>query len=139
MNIRVKHGRLDMRRNFFSLRVIDSWNQIPSEVKRSMREVPEGLQRAESKPVAPRQMESARESTRCEQGATRSGCSLRGSTWAMGDDFTSKQVKVRIGSGPEMASNWKSRIRFPGSVSVSESASKRCQSKTLCSGNRARR
>ena len=34
MNIRVKHGRLDMRRNFFSLRVIDSWNQIPSEIKR---------------------------------------------------------------------------------------------------------
>ena len=34
MNIRVKHGRLDMRRNFFSLRVIDSWNQIPSEMKR---------------------------------------------------------------------------------------------------------
>jgi hypothetical protein len=34
MNIRIKHGRLDMRRNFFSLRVIDSWNQIPSEVKR---------------------------------------------------------------------------------------------------------
>ena len=34
MNIRVKHGRLDMRRNFFSLRVIDSWNQIPSDMKR---------------------------------------------------------------------------------------------------------
>jgi hypothetical protein len=34
LNIRVKHGRLDMRRNFFSLRVIDSWNQIPSEIKR---------------------------------------------------------------------------------------------------------
>jgi hypothetical protein len=34
LNIRVKHGRLDMRRNFFSLHVIDSWNQIPSEMKR---------------------------------------------------------------------------------------------------------
>ncbi len=41
---------------FYSLRVIDIWNQIPSEVKKngSMWEVPEGLQSAESKPVAPR-------------------------------------------------------------------------------------
>jgi hypothetical protein len=30
LNIRVKHEE----ENFFSLRVIDSWNQIPSEVKR---------------------------------------------------------------------------------------------------------
>jgi hypothetical protein len=34
LNIRVRHGRLDMRRNFFSLRVIEDWNKIPSEVKR---------------------------------------------------------------------------------------------------------
>jgi hypothetical protein len=34
LNIRVKHGRLDMRRNFFSLRVIDSWKQIPNEMKK---------------------------------------------------------------------------------------------------------
>jgi hypothetical protein len=34
LNIKVKHGRLDMRRNFFSVRVIDSWNQIPSDMKR---------------------------------------------------------------------------------------------------------
>jgi len=34
LNIRVRHGRLDMRRNFFSLRVIEDWNKIPPEVKR---------------------------------------------------------------------------------------------------------
>jgi hypothetical protein len=34
LNIGVKHARLDMRRDFFSLRVIDSWNQVPNEVKR---------------------------------------------------------------------------------------------------------
>jgi hypothetical protein len=51
LNIRVKH---DMRRRFFSLRVIDSWNQIPSEVKRM--EVCENFRKtyesAESKPDA---------------------------------------------------------------------------------------
>jgi hypothetical protein len=30
----VWNGRLDMRRNFFSLRVIEGWNKIPPEVKR---------------------------------------------------------------------------------------------------------
>jgi hypothetical protein len=34
LNMKVRHGRLDMRRNFFILRMIDSWNQIPSEMKR---------------------------------------------------------------------------------------------------------
>jgi hypothetical protein len=44
-------------------------------------------------PVAPRLTRKARAiQPRCERGATRSGCSLRGPTWAMGDDFTSKQV-----------------------------------------------
>ncbi len=33
-NLRVKHGRLDQRRNFFSIRVIEDWNRIPAEVKR---------------------------------------------------------------------------------------------------------
>ena len=37
LNIRVRHGRLDMRRNFFSLRVIEDWNKIPQEVKRLKR------------------------------------------------------------------------------------------------------
>ncbi len=85
LNIRVEHGRLDMRRNFFSLRVIDSWNQIPSEIKR--------IEKcdAESCPVAPCLIGKARANQpRCEQGATRSGCSLRGPTWTMGDDLTSK-------------------------------------------------
>jgi hypothetical protein len=29
----VKHGRLDLRRNFFSIRVIEDWNQIPAEMR----------------------------------------------------------------------------------------------------------
>jgi len=33
LNIVVKHGRLDVRRNFFSIRVIDSWNEIPPDLK----------------------------------------------------------------------------------------------------------
>ena len=33
-NLKVKHGRLDPRRNFFSIRVIEDWNRIPADVKR---------------------------------------------------------------------------------------------------------
>jgi hypothetical protein len=33
-NLKVRHGRLDKRRNFFSIRVIEDWNSIPAEVKR---------------------------------------------------------------------------------------------------------
>ena len=33
LNIVVKHGRLDVRRQFFSIRVIDGWNEIPPDVK----------------------------------------------------------------------------------------------------------
>jgi hypothetical protein len=60
-----------------------------------MREFSGGLQKAESCPVAARLTRKARAiQPRCKQGATRSGCSLRGPTWAMGDDFTSKQVNL---------------------------------------------
>jgi hypothetical protein len=33
-NLRVKNGRLDQRRNFFILRVIEDWHRIPADVKR---------------------------------------------------------------------------------------------------------
>ena len=33
LNIVVKHGRLDVRREFFTMRVIESWNEIPPDVK----------------------------------------------------------------------------------------------------------
>jgi hypothetical protein len=33
LNLRTKHGRMELRRNFFSVRVIDSWNAIPSDVR----------------------------------------------------------------------------------------------------------
>ena len=33
LNLRVNHGRLEIRRNFFSVRVIESWNKIPSDLK----------------------------------------------------------------------------------------------------------
>ena len=33
LNIRVKHGRLEVRRNFFTVRVTKQWNQVPTEIK----------------------------------------------------------------------------------------------------------
>ena len=33
LNVRVKHGRLDVRRNFFSVRVSGQWNDIPGHIK----------------------------------------------------------------------------------------------------------
>ena len=33
LNIAVRSGRLDLRRNFFSIRVIESWNEIPPDLK----------------------------------------------------------------------------------------------------------
>ena len=33
LNVTVKHGRLDIRRNFFSVRVTELWNNVPSEIK----------------------------------------------------------------------------------------------------------
>ncbi len=33
LNLRPRPARLEVRRNFFSNRVVESWNQIPSDVK----------------------------------------------------------------------------------------------------------
>ena len=33
LNIRIRHGRLDTRKNFFTVRVTEQWNRIPSEIK----------------------------------------------------------------------------------------------------------
>ena len=33
LNVRVRHGRLDNRRNFFSVRVSGQWNDIPGHIK----------------------------------------------------------------------------------------------------------
>ena len=33
LNVRVRHGRLDVRRNFFSVRVSGQWNDIPGHIK----------------------------------------------------------------------------------------------------------
>ena len=35
LNVVVKHGRLDIRKNFFSIRVTEPWNNVPAEIKRS--------------------------------------------------------------------------------------------------------
>ena len=36
LNIKVKNDRLEMRRNFFSVRVSSQWNLIPAHLKRMM-------------------------------------------------------------------------------------------------------
>jgi len=36
MNIRQQACRLDIRRNFFSQRVIDNWNKVPTAIKNSV-------------------------------------------------------------------------------------------------------
>ena len=33
LNVRVKHGRLEVRRNFFSVRASGQWNDIPGHIK----------------------------------------------------------------------------------------------------------
>ena len=32
-NLRMRQGRMEVRRNFFSVRVVDSWNNIPDKVR----------------------------------------------------------------------------------------------------------
>ena len=34
LNVRVRHGRLDIRRHFFSVRVTENWNRVPSDIKK---------------------------------------------------------------------------------------------------------
>ena len=33
LNVRIRHGRLDIRKNFFSVRVTEPWNNVPSNMK----------------------------------------------------------------------------------------------------------
>jgi hypothetical protein len=35
LNVRPNHGRLEIRRNFFSVRAGDHWNQVPPGIKRA--------------------------------------------------------------------------------------------------------
>jgi len=35
LNIKIKHGRLELRKSFFSIRVIEEWNKIPADLKNS--------------------------------------------------------------------------------------------------------
>jgi hypothetical protein len=35
LNVRPNHGRLDIRRHFFSVRVGEPWNRVPGEIKRA--------------------------------------------------------------------------------------------------------
>jgi len=34
LNVRIKHGRLDIRKHFFSVRVCENWNKVPGDIKR---------------------------------------------------------------------------------------------------------
>jgi len=53
--LRVKHGRLDPRRNFFSIRVTEDWNNIPAEEKSGQqRELQSHISNSESDPDEPR-------------------------------------------------------------------------------------
>ena len=36
LNVKVKNGRLELRRNFFSVRVASQWNSIPAQIKKMM-------------------------------------------------------------------------------------------------------
>ena len=47
LNVIVTHGQLDTRRNFFSIRVTEDWNRVPSDIKK-MRSV-EGVKNAYAK------------------------------------------------------------------------------------------
>ena len=35
LNVKLKHGRLEMRRNFFSVRAAKAWNEVPAIIKRA--------------------------------------------------------------------------------------------------------
>jgi hypothetical protein len=35
LNLKLKPARLDIRRNFFTQRIVKKWNEIPAEIKRS--------------------------------------------------------------------------------------------------------
>ena len=37
LNLKVRQGRLEIRRNFFSNRVVSSWNDIPSDIRETVR------------------------------------------------------------------------------------------------------
>jgi hypothetical protein len=37
LNLKVRQGRLEIRRNFFSNRVVNSWNDIPSDIRETVR------------------------------------------------------------------------------------------------------
>jgi hypothetical protein len=49
LNLIVTHGRLELRRNFFSERVIERWNRIPATVKKRGKErcIPLWIQKTE--------------------------------------------------------------------------------------------
>ena len=38
-NLKMNHGRLEIIRNFFSVRVIESWNKVPSDLKSETKNV----------------------------------------------------------------------------------------------------
>ncbi len=95
--IRVKHGRLDMRRNFFSLRVIDSWNQIPNEIKRiekceNFREAYKTLRAAQlRRALWERRARSSQDASEAQPGADVPWEALPG-PWGMTSQ-TNKQTK----------------------------------------------
>ena len=49
---KIKHGRLELKRNFFSQRVIVNWNRIPADLKNIVtkeRHIPRAVKEPQSK------------------------------------------------------------------------------------------
>ena len=93
----MRQGRLKMRRNFFSNKVVSSWNDIPgypvlSGRQQEVRTFSESCNSWEQPDKISRPTEQHLEPRRRSRAHPGPRCSLRGPTWAMGDNSTSKQV-----------------------------------------------
>jgi hypothetical protein len=116
LNLKVTHGRLELRRNFFSERVIESWNRIPATLNTEKLRTPPmqpaavraDLWRDESEAIPdltfPERpylghggLHTSKQRT-CGRGemrarSSRIGRSLRGPTWALGGLHTAQVNK----------------------------------------------
>jgi hypothetical protein len=88
-NLRLRQGRLEIRRNFFCVRVVDSWNNIPDSVRAVAKS--EQFQQ-KYKQMSRRDGETSTSKDDASRAHPGRGRFPRGSTWAIGDYTPSKQV-----------------------------------------------